>query len=226
MALNADVEGAYADGLSWAQTPVGTGAALLGRRDVPDGALLPLDYVVELRETAQREIPDLAWRTLIELVPVKELPPVAFAAYQRADHDRAIDILTAISGLGDPEVSPAAMVNLGVVYGEAGRTDDAIGAYTRAIDSGHPDEAPKAMFTLGFLYREAGRTDDAIKAYTRAIDSGHPDHAPKAMVNLGFLYAGAGRTDDAIKAYTRAIDSGHPDVVALAKAGLASLESE
>ena len=84
---------------------------------------------------------------------------------------------------------------------EAGRLDEAIAAYRRAIAL-KPSLAA-AYYNLGSTLRQKGRFDEAIAAFGFAIQL-QPDHAA-AHNNLGGTLQEADRLDEAIAAYRRAI---------------------
>jgi Flp pilus assembly protein TadD len=100
-----------------------------------------------------------------------------------------------------PQGVPLAHGNLGIVYAEKGRLDDAIAEYKKAI-SIEPRYAEGYNY-LGTAYAEKGRLDDAIAEYKRAITI-KPRYA-EVYNNLAIVYANKGRLDNAIAEYKRAI---------------------
>lgn len=94
----------------------------------------------------------------------------------------------------------AGWYNLGVVYLESGRTDEAIDAYQEAVTI-KPDDA-EAWYALGFAYGKAGRTEDAIAAYLQAVRI-KPDYVD-AWHNLGINYRHLNNIKDAADAFQRA----------------------
>ncbi len=78
--------------------------------------------------------------------------------------------------------------NLGVVYGQQGRIDEAIREYQAALRI-NPDYA-EAHHNLGLVYGQQGRTDEAIREYQAALRI-NPDYA-EAHYNLGVVYGATG----------------------------------
>jgi tetratricopeptide (TPR) repeat protein len=96
---------------------------------------------------------------------------------------------------------PLAHGNLGIVYADTGRLDDAISEYKKAITI-EPRYA-EAYSNLGIAYADKGRLDDAISEYKKAITI-EPRYA-KAYNNLGIAYANKGELDGAISAFKKAL---------------------
>ncbi|HLF25938.1 MAG TPA: tetratricopeptide repeat protein [Anaerolineae bacterium] len=96
----------------------------------------------------------------------------------------------------------SAWYRLATTYSLAGRSEEAIAAYQRAIDLD-----PKYAYPhngLGNVYADLGRTEEALAAYERAIDLDPKYAAPH--YGLGNVYRDLGRTEEALAAYQRAID--------------------
>ena len=97
--------------------------------------------------------------------------------------------------------SPTLHNNLGMVYGELGRYQDAVEALKRAIRI-QPDLA-EVHYNLGNAYQRLGRYQDAVEPYKQALRI-KPDYA-EVYDNLGAAYGKLGRWQDAIEAYKQAI---------------------
>lgn len=95
-----------------------------------------------------------------------------------------------------------AYYNLGIVFSEKGKADQAIDHYRQAIAL-RPDYA-EAHYNLGRLLVEHGELTDAIAHYERAAAINPADE--EAQNNLGVTLFGIGRTDDAIAHYQRALE--------------------
>jgi tetratricopeptide (TPR) repeat protein len=91
--------------------------------------------------------------------------------------------------------------NLGAVYSNLGRYEDAIEAYKQAIRV-KPDFAI-ADVGLGAVYSKLDRYEDAIEAHKQAIRI-NPNYAT-ARYNLGAIYGKLGRYQEAIEACKQAI---------------------
>ena len=96
--------------------------------------------------------------------------------------------------------------NLGTALYEAGRHDEAIARYRRAIDV-QPDYVP-AFNNLGVTLRAAGRTDEAIRAYRDGLSQ--RDDYPDLHYNLANALLAVGRPDEAA-AHLRKAAVGTPD---------------
>jgi tetratricopeptide (TPR) repeat protein len=93
------------------------------------------------------------------------------------------------------------MLDDGLRYHLAGRIDDAVARYKRALAL-KPDNAD-VHNNLGVALAAKGRLDDAVVRYRRAV-SLNPDHAA-AHGNLGVALAAKGRIADAVTHYERAL---------------------
>jgi len=94
-----------------------------------------------------------------------------------------------------------ATIQLGNVYFDAERWDDAIKWYEKAVEL-DPRNAD-AHVNLGRLLQERGRVEEAVLQYEEALRLS-PKHAPAAY-NLGTALEDLKRTNAAIAAYRRAI---------------------
>ena len=97
--------------------------------------------------------------------------------------------------------NPRVHYNLGVVLGQEGRIDDAIGQYEQALRI-EPDNA-QTHCNLGIALRQEGKVDDAIGQYEQALRI-EPGFA-EAHYNLGIALRQEGKIDDAIGQYEQAL---------------------
>ena len=95
------------------------------------------------------------------------------------------------------------MTDLARQYEYAGRREEAIELYKRAIEL--DPYFPIPYNNLGYLYHNMGRDDDAIPLYEKAIEN--DPHYPDALNNLAVVYHTRGRYDEAIGLYKRAIEA-------------------
>jgi tetratricopeptide (TPR) repeat protein len=118
----------------------------------------------------------------MELDPLNVLGYALFLSTQRR-HDEAIELVEkrVAANPNDPYV----LVNAGWRYLNAGQTDRAIAAATRA--QGHPD----ANSVLGFSSIAAGDIDRAITAFEADLDKFGSN--PLQLSNLAYAYFKAGR---------------------------------
>jgi len=107
--------------------------------------------------------------------------------------------------------------NLGLLYADLGRLDEAEKMYQRALQGKEKAWGLEHTSTLdtvnnlGNLYADLGRLDEAEKMYQRALQGYEKawglEHTStlSTVNNLGILYAGLGRLDEAEKMYQRAL---------------------
>jgi protein O-mannosyl-transferase len=96
---------------------------------------------------------------------------------------------------------PMAYYNLGLVYFQQGRLDEAILQYQKVLQF-HPDETD-ALNNLGSAFLQQGRVDEAIAYYQKALAL-KPDSA-ETHYNLGNALFRQGRTDEAMAHYQKAL---------------------
>ncbi|ELS56536.1 ATP-binding protein [Streptomyces viridochromogenes] len=137
--------------------------------------------------------------------------------------------------VGDDEAEAIAETILGNALQEAGRTEEAIDAHTRARDlyesAGDRHGEAIARNNLGNALQHAGRTEEAIVAFTRARDlfqaAGDRHGEATPWNGLGNALLMAGRTEEAIDAHTRARDLSrsagdrHGEAIAWSNLGIA-----
>ena len=101
--------------------------------------------------------------------------------------------------------SPELHNNLGIAYAEAGRKEEAITSYKKAIVL-NPDYA-MAYFNLGNAYSSLGNRPEAITSYKKAIEL-NPGYA-KAYYNLATIYYEEKQYELALDYYRKAMELGH-----------------
>jgi tetratricopeptide (TPR) repeat protein len=86
---------------------------------------------------------------------------------------------------------------LGGEHDSAGREEEAIPHYERALELGLPEElVPRALLQLGSSLRNVGRNDEAIALFDDAV-ARYPDDAALRLFRA-FALATAGRDRDAL----------------------------
>jgi len=94
---------------------------------------------------------------------------------------------------------PEASAVEGRIYRETGQTDEAIGAFNRAIREGHGFQ-PEAHVGIGRVYEEKGQYDLATREFQIAINQ-LSDTEPVIYQMLGAAYEKDGNAREAIAAY-------------------------
>jgi len=94
------------------------------------------------------------------------------------------------------------MARLGDAYDSAGRSDDAIAAYKRAIEL-----KPSFAYynNLGGIYGRANKIDDATAAYQKAAEI-DPANAAQAWLNYGITLSNVGKYKEAIEPLKKATE--------------------
>jgi tetratricopeptide (TPR) repeat protein len=98
-------------------------------------------------------------------------------------------------------VNENAYYNFGNLLSQAGRTDEAMSYYRKALEI-NPNHA-KSHINYGLLLSNIGRTDEAMAHYLKALE-----HSTDVVAhnNLGNLFAKMGRTDDAMVHFQKALE--------------------
>jgi tetratricopeptide (TPR) repeat protein len=96
-------------------------------------------------------------------------------------------------------VFPEASAVEGRIYREAGQTDEAIGAFNRAIRESHGFQ-PEAHVGIGRVYEDRGQWELAAREFKIAIDQ-LSDTEPVIYQMLGAAYEKSGNNREAIAAY-------------------------
>ena len=96
------------------------------------------------------------------------------------------------------------LTNLGVVYYQLGRLDDAASQFEQglAVD----DKDAQLHYLLGAVRVQQSRYDEAGESFERAAQL-KPD-LPEVHYGMGALYKLQGKTDDAIAAFERFLELG------------------
>ncbi len=90
--------------------------------------------------------------------------------------------------------------NLGVIYLNTGRYEDAIQASKQAVTF---KPSPDAYCNLGVAYIRTDRHRDGIESFIKAIEV-NPDFL-KAYINLGTIYTELGRNEEAVEILEQAL---------------------
>lgn len=96
-----------------------------------------------------------------------------------------------------------AIVELGCDLADAGRQQDALSCFQRAVELGNE----WVWFNVGNTLRDLDRPQEAVDAYRRAVRAGETD----AWLNLGYLLEAAADLDGAATAFREAGAAGQPE---------------
>jgi uncharacterized protein len=190
---------AFAEGLGWATQRVFATAALLAEE--PAG-LVVFDYLVDYvqRQEPARGVPDRTWEAAVaQATDPGETFQVAIAAYESKRQDIAEQALRVVAAT-DTLAATLASYNLGVVFREQGRLEEAESWFRSAADAGES----AAAFNLAYLFRAQGRLEEAETWYRTAADAGDT----RAAINLGNLLQEQDRLEEAETWFRSAADAG------------------
>ncbi|MGI9004495.1 MAG: tetratricopeptide repeat protein [Pseudonocardia sp.] len=184
------------------------------------------DYVVDqtTRDSRRPAVPDAVWEHALSAASTGSVPAqrserlwtVGTAAHDEHALAHSLTAMQILAEAGDPH----AHVNVGVLLGGLGRSDEAIAVYDQVVDRYGDDETPALREQLaGALYNKAvvlgglGRSDEAIAVYDQVADRYGDDETPalreqlaEALYNKGVVLGGLGRPDEAIAVYDQVAD--------------------
>jgi tetratricopeptide (TPR) repeat protein len=171
-------------------------------RTTDDGELL-FQQAETARETARD---DAARQNAAELyrkaLRLRQLFPAAHVGLARV----LLDLNDTNSALAEIDaarraraVYPEASAVEGRIYRETGQTDEAIGAFNRAIRESHGFQ-PEAHVGIGRVYEEKGQYELAAREFQIAINQ-LSDTEPVIYQMLGAAYEKSGNNREAIAAY-------------------------
>ena len=166
---------------------------------------VPEGYFDEAMARLRQNFLDIPFETIIHPAP----PPDAAVVEDIKQEAAAAPIST------EKQLTAEEYFEQGYEHGEAGRLDEAISAYSRAIAL-NPDYA-SAYHNRGNAYSDKGDYGQAIADYDQAIAL-NSDFA-LAYYNRGFAYSGKGDYDQAIADYDQAIALNPDDAFAYTNRG-------
>jgi tetratricopeptide (TPR) repeat protein len=121
--------------------------------------------------------------------------------------DAIVPLETAARGNHDPQIETM----LGIVLRQAGRIEDALSWFTRAVKR-RPPHAP-AFYEFGCLLSFLNRDEEAVKAFNRGLDVA--PLVPQLSVQLGYVLLRRKRYAEAKTAFSRALanSAGSPEAL-------------
>ena len=181
------------------------------------------DYVVDhvSKQTDTPAIPNAIWDAALTVAACgdtsrhERLWTVGSASYNQAQRDIALRAMTTLANDG----IIVAAINVGVLLGELGRSEDELAVYDEVIarygDEPEPalrEQAASALVNKGFRLGALGRSEEAVAVYDEVIarygDEPEPalrEQAAKALVNKGFRLGALGRSEEAVAVYDEVI---------------------
>jgi type IV pilus assembly protein PilF len=145
-----------------------------------------------------------AWHTLALAYFAAELPRKAEEAF--------------LKSLGlQPEYSQAAL-NLGSLYLEEARWDEAIVQIEKAATNPEYKQPDRALHNLGWAWFNKGEYVKARGYYRRVLRQFH--RFCPALLNLGLVDEAEGKVEDALKRYQQAVDCDPQDLKAVLNLGI------
>ena len=137
----------------------------------------------------------------LEQMTVQERLNLSKEHYKAGAFDKAVDVLSTISADENPQAYATAQNNLGIVYRDQGKVEQAVEAWNR-IPKDVPELYAKAHNNLASAYIKQGETDKALEAW-KNIPSAAPKQYAMAQFKLGVTYAQQNNDDEAIERYQR-----------------------
>jgi tetratricopeptide (TPR) repeat protein len=121
--------------------------------------------------------------------------------------DAIVPLETAARGNHDPQIETM----LGIVLRQAGRIEDALSWFTRAVKR-RPPHAP-AFYEFGCLLSFLNRDEEAVEAFNRGLDVA--PLVPQLSVQLGYVLLRRKRYAEAKAAFSRALanSAGSPEAL-------------
>jgi tetratricopeptide (TPR) repeat protein len=183
------------------------------------------DYVVDQvsRDSDRGPVPDAVWLhalLILDSTPASDQRwaktwEVGVAAYTEGAKEHSLTAMNALAAVGIPK----ALVNVGVLLAELGRSEEAVGVYdqvvTRFGQAPEPalrERVAKALVNKGVRLGELGRSEEEIGVYdqvvTRFGQAPEPalrEQVAKALVNKAITLGELGRSEEEIGVYDQVV---------------------
>jgi len=151
------------------------------------------------RDDAGRQSSADLYRQAIKLRPAFPAAHVGLARVLLDMNDSNGALAEIDASRGARAIYPEASAVEGRIYRETGQTDEAIGAFNRAIREAHGFQ-PEAHVGIGRVYEDKGQYELAAREFKIAVDQ-LADTEPIIYQLLGAAYEKSGNNRDAIIAY-------------------------
>lgn len=107
-----------------------------------------------------------------------------------------------------------AFANLGNIYHNLGKPDEALAYYQQALEInrklGYEQGTAHNLNNLGTLYNELGKPDEALRYQEEALEIGRKfkdeQIIANTLSNIGIIYTDSGKSEEAIKFFQEAIE--------------------
>ena len=110
----------------------------------------------------------------------------------------------------------AALGNIGNIYHNLGKPDEALEYYQQALEinrklSGYEQGAAHNLNNIGTLYNELGKQDEAMKCQEEALEISKKFKDEQAiansLTNIGIIYTDSGKPEEALKLFREALEN-------------------
>ena len=135
----------------------------------------------------------------MDLQQAQDLYNQAFSAYENKDFDLAISLLSQIERSSDEvkEIYAEAQYNLGIVFKELKRYEEAEQAYKNVQREDSLEQYVRAQNNLGNLLSDLKRFDEAERVYKNVSREDSLEQYARAQFNLGVLLKQQQRFEEA-----------------------------
>ncbi|HDK26138.1 MAG TPA: tetratricopeptide repeat protein [Candidatus Atribacteria bacterium] len=107
-----------------------------------------------------------------------------------------------------------ALGNIGNIYHNLGKPDEALGCYKQALEInrklGYEQGTAHNLNNIGTLYNELGKHDEAFKCQKEALEIGkkYKDEQiiANSLNNIGVIYTDSGKPEEALKLFQKALE--------------------
>ena len=115
---------------------------------------------------------------------------------------------------GDEEFEGNFLGNIGNVYANQGKLEEALKSYQQALEIdkqiGNPLGEAAALCNIGSVYFQQGKLEEALKPYQQALEIhkkiGNSLGEAQDLCNIGNVYANQGKLEAALKSYQQSLE--------------------
>ncbi len=222
-----DQEALFQDASTWVCAPIID-------RDLYEQALVTRsiegyiahDYVLDqiVRDSQRTPIPNPIWEHALQIATIsseathrpERMWEVGVAAYEERAFDHSMTAMQTLAKTGDA----SALFNVGVLFGQLDRSEEAVGVYDQVVDrfgdAPEPalrEQVAKALNNKGYRLGQLDRSEEAVGVYDQVVDrfGDAPEPAlreqvAKALVNKGYRLGQLDRSEEAVGVYDQVVD--------------------